>query len=182
MLACAAVAEDDLPPALAELFNKAVEAQKAGKLDTAEKAFLEVLSQGGRKAFVHNNLWIVYQQRGDHQRAVVQFREAVRLDANYAAPRVLMGTSLLALGRTREGAAALERAARLELARAYERSANFMGAVEQFRELQALAPRDPEYAYQLGRAYMRLSASCLEQLTRAAPGSARVNQSIAENL
>jgi predicted Zn-dependent protease len=27
-----------------------------------------------------------------------------------------------------------------------------------------------------------LSASCLEQLTRAAPGSARVNQSIAENL
>jgi Flp pilus assembly protein TadD len=191
MLACAAIAEDDLPPALVELFNKAVEAQKAGRLDTAEKAFLEVLSQGGRKAFVHNNLGIIYQQRGDHERAVAQFREAVRLDANYAPPRVLMGTSLLALGRTREATAALERAikiaprepaARLELARAYERSANFMGAVEQFRELRALAPRDPEYAYQLGRAYMRLSASCLEQLTQAAPGSARVNQAIAENL
>ena len=102
MLACAAIAEDDLPPALVELFNKAVEAQKAGRLDTAEKAFLEVLSQGGRKAFVHNNLGIIYQQRGDHERAVAQFREAVRLDANYAPPRVLMGTSLLALGRTAE--------------------------------------------------------------------------------
>jgi tetratricopeptide (TPR) repeat protein len=190
-VAAIAMAEDELPPALADLFSQGVEAQKKGKLDTAEKVFLEVLRQGGRKAFVYNNLGIVYQHRADHKRAIEQFREAGRLDATYAAPRVLLGSSLLALGRVREATAELENAvkinprepaARLELARAYERSGNFTGMVEQLRQLRESAPRDPEYAYQLGRAYMKLSGWCFQEILRVAPGSARVHQTLGETM
>jgi len=190
VVACATLTAQDLPPALTELFNKGVLAEKAGRLGEAEKAFLAVLAQGGKQAFVHNNLGIVYRERGDDERALAQFREAVRLDAKYAAPRVLMGSSLLALGRVKEAIRELEAAvkldprepsAHLELARAYARAGHLTGAVEQFRQLRQQAPRDPEYAYQLGRAYMKLSAWCIAEITRVAPDSARVYQMLAEN-
>jgi len=190
IVACVALGAQSLPPALTELFNKGVQAEKAGQLDAAEKAFLAVLEQGGKQAFVYNNLGIVYRERGDNERALVPFREAIRLNARYAAPRVLMGSSLLALGRVKEAAAELEAAvkidprepsARLELARAYARAGNLTGAVEQFRQLRQQAPGDPEYAYQLGRAHMKLSAWCIAEINRVAPGSARVEQILAEN-
>ncbi len=190
IVTCVALDAQSLPPALTELFNKGVQAEKAGQLEAAEKIFLAVLAQGGKQAFVYNNLGIVYRERGDNEHALAQFREAVRLDASYAAPRVLMGSSLLALGRVREAALELEAAvkndprepsARLELARAYARAGNMTGAVEQFRQLRQQASGDPEYAYQLGRAYMKLSAWCIAEITRVAPDSARVYQMLAEN-
>jgi tetratricopeptide (TPR) repeat protein len=190
MVACAGMAAQSLPPALTELFNRGVREKKVGQLDAAEKAFLAVLEQGGKQAFVYNNLGIVYYERRDYQRALAQFREAVRLDAKYAAPRVLMGSSLLGLGLVKEAVVELEAAvninprepaARLELARAHERAGNLSGAVEQFRQLRDLAPRNPEYAYQLGRAHMKLSAWCIREIARIAPDSARVYQTLAEN-
>ena len=167
-----------------------VEAQKAGQLDVAERAFLQVLRQGGKVAFVHNNLGIVYQMRGDHSKAIAQFREAVRLQPSYAAPYLLMGASLLALRKVPEATRELERAvklqpkeplARLQLARAYERGSNFRGVVEQFRALRELAPQEPEYAYQLGNAYLKLAGWCAQEIVRLNPRSARVYQMLGEN-
>ena len=179
-----------LPPALALVFEEGVHAEKAGRLDEAEKVFLRVLAQGGNAAFVYNNLGIVYQERGEHQRAVEQFREAIRRRPDYVAPRILLGASLLALGRTQESLRELERAAKLqpeeplarrELARAYEGAGDLRGVVEQYRILRQLAPKDPEWAYQLGRAYLKLAASCYQQLARVGPNSARAHQVAGEN-
>lgn len=178
-----------LSPALKEVFEEGVQAQKAGKLDEAEKAFLQVLRQGGKVAFVHNNLGIVYQQRRDYPQALEHFREAIRLDPGYPAPRVLMGATLLALGEVREATQALETAvklapreplARLELARAYERASNPMGMVDQLTVLRELAPQDPEFVYQLGSAYLRLSEGCFRQILEFNPRSARAYQMRAE--
>ena len=179
-----------LPAPLERLFMEGVEAQKAGQLDVAERAFLQVLRQGGKVAFVHNNLGIVYQMRGDHSKAIAQFREAVRLQPGYAAPHLLMGSSLLALRKVPEAIHELERAAklqpkepltRLQLANAYERTNNFRGVVEQFRALRELAPQEPEYAYQLGDAYLKLAGWCAREIVRLNPRSARVYQTLAEN-
>jgi tetratricopeptide (TPR) repeat protein len=182
--------QSSLPASLEELFSNGVKAQKSGQLDAAEKAFLEVLRQGGKVAFVYNNLGIVYQQRGDHPRALEHFRQAIRLQPDYAAPHTLMGASLLATGKTREAVLELERAVKLQpeeplshlqLARAYEQAGDPAGVVDQFRALRELAPQDPEYAYQLGNAYAKLSAWCYRQIQRLDPGSARVYQTLAEN-
>lgn len=190
MLVLARLAAAQLAPPLEALFREAVAAQKAGRLAEAEKLLLEVLARGGKLPFVYNNLGLVYQQRRDHERAAAQFREAVRLDPKYVAPRILLGASLLALGRARDAAAELEQAlkiaprepaARFHLARAYERQGDALAALDEWRRLVELAPAEPEYLYRLGRAYMRLSAWCLEELRRAPERSPRLYQMLGES-
>ena len=181
---------EDLPVALQAPFEEGVRALRAGKLDEAEAAFLRVLEQGGRLAYVHNNLGLVYQQRGQHEKAAAQFREAIRLDPRYGAPRLALGASLLALDAVPEAKAQLETAvkllpreplARLQLAQACERSSNWADAVDQYRALRELAPREPEYAYRLGRAYLALSEWSLRELRKLDPGSARLHQALGHN-
>jgi Flp pilus assembly protein TadD len=186
----APVPPQDLPARLREIFSEGVEAEKAGRLDAAEHAFLRVLRDGGKVAYVYNNLGTVYQQRGDHRRAIAQFREAIRLKPDYPAPHTLMGASLLALGDVSGATRELETAvklqprepwSRIELAKACDRAGKPAGAVEQFRILRDLYPGDPEYPYQLGRAYLKLSAWCLERIIKTNPHSVRVYQAMGEN-
>jgi len=182
------------PPALSapmqEVFNQGVEALQSGQLDSAEKAFLQVLKGGGRLPFVYNDLGIVYEERGEREQALAQFREAIRLDPNYVAPHVLMGSTLLAMSRFREAARELEVAVRLQpndplvhlqLAKAYRRGEDYPRVVEQFQALRDLAPQDPEYVYQTTRAYLDLSAWCFQQIAHLQPNSARAYQALGEN-
>jgi tetratricopeptide (TPR) repeat protein len=171
-------------------FERGVESLKAGRLEEAEAAFRRVLQQGGREAYVYNNLAIVHQQQGRHAEAVAECREAIRLDPAYPAPRVVMGGSLLALGRVAEAVTTLEAAVKLrpqerlsreQLARAYERAGRASAAVEQYRAVRDLAPTDPESAYQLGRAYLRLSEWAMQRLRDIDPGSARLYQALGHN-
>ncbi|HSD28068.1 MAG TPA: tetratricopeptide repeat protein [Vicinamibacteria bacterium] len=183
----AAEPAQDLPPALQAPFEEGVGALKAGKLDEAETAFRSVLAKGGRAAYVHNNLGIVLQERGQHEKAVAEFRAAIRLDAAYPAPRILLGSSLLALGRVSEARTTLERAvklapleplARLQLAKVLERAGDWTTAVEQYRVLKEMKPADPEYAYALGNAYLRLAQWSLKELGTLDGGQARLHQAM----
>jgi len=180
----------ELPAGLQASFDEGVRALKAGRLDEAESAFRAVLAQGGATAYVHNNLGIVYQERGQHSQAVTQLLEAIRLDPAYTAPRILLGASLLALGRVGEARAQLERAvqlapreplARVQLAKVCERAGDRVGAVEQYRALREMKPEEPEYAYQLGNAYLRLSEWCLKELRTLDTGQARLQQALGHN-
>jgi tetratricopeptide (TPR) repeat protein len=180
----------DLPEALRAPFEEGVRALKAGKLDEAEKAFRSVLEKGGATAYVRNNLGIVLQGQGRHEKAAAQFREAVRLDANYPAPRILLASSLLALGRVGEARTAAEQAvrrapkeplARLQLAKVLERAGDWTGVVDQYRVLVVMKPDDPESAYALGTAYLRLSQWSLERLGAVPGGRARLQQALGHN-
>jgi tetratricopeptide (TPR) repeat protein len=180
----------EMPPELQASFDEGVRALKAGRLDEAESAFRGVLARGGNLAYVHNNLGIVHQERGRHAKAITEFREAIRLDPTYVAPRILLGASLLALGRLSEAKLQLQRAvklapreplARLQLARADERGGDWASAVEQYRVLRDLVPQEPEYAYGLGNAYLRLSEWCLRELRSLDRGAARLQQALGHN-
>lgn len=180
----------DLPAALRAPFEAGVQALKDGRLEEAEAAFQRVLREGGRAAFVHNNLGIVHQRREEHEKASAAFREAIRLDPAYVAPRILLGSSLLALDRPAAAVTALEAAvklapreplARQQLARAYESAGRLPAAVEQYRKLRELAPSDAETAYQLGRAYLALADWSLTQLREVDPRSARLQQALGHN-
>jgi Flp pilus assembly protein TadD len=180
----------ELPAPLQASFDEGVRALKAGKLDEAEQAFGTVLAKGGAVAYVHNNLGIVYQERGQHEKAVTELREAIRLDPRYPAPRILLGASLLALGRVSEARTQLERVvklapreplARLQLAKICERGGDWAGAVEQYRVLREMKPDEPEYVYGLGNAYLHLSEWCLRELQALDAGSARLHQAQGHN-
>jgi len=180
----------ELPLALQAPFEEGVRALRAGRLDEAETAFRAVLAKGGETAYVHNNLGIVLQERGRHEKAVAEFRAAARLDPAYAAPRILVAASLLALGRVSEARTAAERAvkiapreplARLQLAKVLERASDWTGAVEQYRALREVKPDEPEYVYALGNAYLRLSEWSLRELGTLEGGQARLHQAMGHN-
>ena len=88
--------------------------------------------------------------------ALARFREAVRLAPSDARARVLLGTALLDRGKVFE-------------------------ALRNLRKAAELVPNDPEYAYQLGRAYQRVSEWSVERMRAADPESARLYLTLGES-
>ena len=179
-----------LPPQLEQQFETCVQAQKAGKLDMAEKCLLDLIAKGGKASFVLNNLGIVYQQKSEHNRAIARFREAISLEEDYGAPHYLLGISLLAIGRDSGAVSELARAvqllpeknrARIALAQAYERTGDLLGAVDERTAVSDAHPQDPEPLYQLARAHQKLAALCFERMKQVNPASARVYQVLGES-
>jgi Tfp pilus assembly protein PilF len=179
----------DLPPALASRFAAGVAALQGGSLDQAEAAFRAVLRDGGDRAFVHHNLGIVLQRRGQHAAAVGEFHRASALDPAFGPARLLAGSSLIALGRPAEARIDLERAVRLmpreiaahlQLADACERTGRIACLTESYRAVVALAPDDPEYGYRLGKAYLRLSQHTYERIRAIDPEAARLSQALGQ--
>lgn len=187
LLAAPGLRAQALAPALATRFSEGVEALKSGQLDRAEAAFRDVLARGGDRAFVHHNLGIVHQQRNRHEAALAAFRAAARLDPAFGPARLLAGSSLLALGRAREAVTELERAVRLlpgekaahlQLADACERVGDVPCLTRESRVLAGLSPSDPEFAYRLGKAYLRLAEWSYTRIRAIDPNSARLSEAL----
>jgi predicted Zn-dependent protease len=186
-VASARQAPQDLPPALATRFSEGVAALSAGQLDSAESAFRAVIRDGGDRAFVRHNLGIVLQQRGRDADALVEFRAASRLDPGFGPSHLLAGASLLALGQAKAAVAELglasklmprEPAAHLQRADACERINDVLCLADEYRALVELSPDSPEYAYRLGKAYLRLSQWAHERIQTIDPRSARLSQAL----
>ena len=177
------------PPAPDANLAAGVEALKSGDLDGAERVFSEALRQGVKSPLVFHNLGVIAQQRGNHTLAISRFRQAIALQPEYAPSRLLLGVSLLALGKNADATSELQRAARsmpkepqahLQLAKAYEASENWIAAVEELQKLVNLDPQEAEYSYLLGRAWTRLSAWSYQRLARLNPDSARLHQALGQ--
>jgi Tfp pilus assembly protein PilF len=186
-LAPAGTAAQDLSPALAARFNEGVAALSAGQLEQAESAFRAVIAADGDRAFVRHNLGIALQRRGRHTDALAEFRTAIRLDPTFGPSRLLAGASLLALGQPKAAVAELGRAAELmprepavhlQRADACERINDVVCLTDEYRALVNLAPTNPEYAYRLGKAYLRLSQWSHTRIQSIDPRAARLSQAL----
>lgn len=177
----------DLPPGLAARFSEGVAALKSGQLGSAEAAFRAVIREGGDRAFVRHNLGIVLQQRGRHADALAEFRSATRLDPGFGPSYLLAGASLLALGRIKAAVAELgvaaelmprEPAVHLQRADACERLKDVVCLTDEYRVLVELSPNDPEYAYRLAKAYLRVSQWAHTRIQAVDPSAARLSQAL----
>jgi Flp pilus assembly protein TadD len=182
--------EESLPSSEAALIASGVQALKSGDVDNADRIFNDALHRGIKHPLILHNLGVIAQERGNHQLAVTRFHQALLMQPNYGPARLLLGSSLLALGKNSEathelGRAVLlmpkEPAARLELAKAYEAQEKWVEAVDQLQQLTRLAPENQEYSYQLGKALTKLSAWSLEEISRANPDSARLHQALGQD-
>ena len=182
-------AQQDLPPAIENRLAAGVDALKAGDLETAEKIFADAAHQGVKHPLVYHNLGIIAQQKADHQEAVTRFREALALQPEYGPSRLLLGVSLLALGKNSESTRELKHAvslmpeqpqSHLQLAKAYEASGDWLSAAKQLQRVVELAPREPEYSYQLARAWTKLSGWSYQQIQHLDPKSARLQQGLGQ--
>jgi tetratricopeptide (TPR) repeat protein len=185
----AGAAAQQPPPTQGTSLAAGVEALKSGDLDTAETVFSDALRKGVKSALVFHNLGVIAQQRGNHVLAINRFRQAIALQPAYAPSRLLLGVSLLTLGKNPEAIAELQRAARsmpqesqahLQLAKAYEASDNWMAAVEELQKLVNLDPQNAEYSYLLGRAWTKVSAWSYQRLAHLNPDSARLHQALGQ--
>jgi Tfp pilus assembly protein PilF len=181
------VAQEALPPAVEAKITAAVHELQSGDLDSAENAFSQVLRQGIKHPLIYHNLGIIASLRRNHAQAVTRFRQALALQPDNASSRLLLGMSLLALGKNAEAVRELKRAAalspqepqaHLQLARAYEAMEDWIAAVQEFQKLVQLAPQEPEYSYQLWRAWTKLSDWSYRQIIKFHPNSARVPQAL----
>ena len=188
-LGCLEFAQESVPPTIENKIASGVALLKAGDLDNAERAFNSLLTQGVKSALVFHNLGVIAQQRGKHQEAITRFRDALHLQPNYGPSRLLLGSSLLAVGQIAGAIGELKRAialiptepaARLELAKAYEARDDWFSAVEQLRKLVSLVPDNAEYSYQLGKASTKLSGWALSQIQLENPNSARLHQALGQ--
>jgi Flp pilus assembly protein TadD len=55
-----------------------------------------------------------------------------------------------------------------------------MAAVQEYRNLVQLAPQEPEYSYQLGTAWAKLSGWSYSQITSINPDSVRLQQALGQ--
>jgi tetratricopeptide (TPR) repeat protein len=175
-------------PAENEL-SSGVQAIKAGDLDRAEKIFEAALRRGDRSPLVLHNLGVIAQGRGNHQLAVKRFREVIAAQPNYGPARLLLGSSLLVLGKNQEAITQLQRASKLmpdqpavelELAKAYKASEQWTKAVQSLQQLADSSPDNVEYSYQLLKALTHLSGWSLQEIARLNPDSARLHQALGQ--
>jgi len=166
-----------------------VQALTAGDLETAQKFLNQALQQGIKFPIVFHNLGVIAQERRNHAQAVAWFRKSLALNPHYGPSRLLLGSSLLFLGKSNDAVRELklavrsmphEPAAHLQLARAYESTDRWMLAVDELQKLMVLAPDNAEYAYQLGKALAKLSGWSLQELSRVNPSSARLQQALGQ--
>ncbi len=107
-----AMGEEDLPSPLQDLHTRGVQALEAGRFQKAQQAFEKILEAGGKIVSVHHNLGIAQQRQGRHKEALSQFREALRLDPNFAHSIAARGLSLLSIGEASRAIGELEGAVR----------------------------------------------------------------------
>lgn len=180
------------PPATASenFIAQGTQALKEGRLDEAEKFFLEAQRRSGKSPAIIHNLGVIEQQRGNHPKAALLFRDVIRLQPDYGAAHLLLGISLTALRKEAEALQSLNRAARflssepevrLPLAKAYERLDAWFSVIAQYQLLSTQEPQNAEYAYQLGRAYNKLAEWSQLEIIRVNPHAARIHQSLGQN-
>jgi tetratricopeptide (TPR) repeat protein len=183
------LSQEKLPPSVETQMAAGVQALKSGDLDTAEKVFSDALRHGVKHPLVFHNLGVIAQQRGLHHQAIAWFREAILLQPDFGPTRLLLGSSLLAVGKNSEAIHELRRAvslmpeqpeAHLQLARAYEGAENWIGAAREFQKLVELNPQEPEYHYRLGKSWTKVSQQSYQQIGRLNPDAARLHQALGQ--
>jgi tetratricopeptide (TPR) repeat protein len=195
LVPCAAMAQGDAsrtpgPSRMEQHFAAAQQAQKKGDYPTAEREYRAVLSIEPTFAEVHMNLGLVYQLQDRIPAAIAEFRRALKLKPVLAGANFFLGADLCKLGQGKEAIPYLKSAARKAperpdiwswLATAEDSAGEIHEEVVTLHKALTVHSHDVDLLYQLGRAYERLGKDEAAALQRAAPGSSRAEQLLAES-
>jgi tetratricopeptide (TPR) repeat protein len=173
--------------------HRAAEALKANDPQTAIKEFDAVLSLDPKNAEAHSNRGAVMLLQGDCKTASQDFRAALAVDPRLAKARAMLGMCEQRLGQpdARELLESsfpklkeknLRTQVGMELVGIYFQSGDLDRAAATTQSLVDLNPDNPDVLYLGQLVYSELADDTLNKLTIIAPGSARMQQVIAEHL
>jgi len=179
--------------AIRDHLRKAAEYLKANDQDSAVKEFEVVLALDPKNADAYANLGVVAFFRRDYQKAAQYLGKALAIDPSLAKTQALLGICERRLGKPSAQALleksfprlkdkSLQSQAGLELANIYYQQGNLDRAASVMRSLVDLDADNVEILYMAQRVYSELAENTLNKLALLAPGSARMQQVIAERL
>jgi len=173
--------------------TKAAAYLKSNDTDSASTELNAVLAIDPKNAEALANLGVIAFFRRDYQEASKYLRKALTSDPTLVKTEALLGICERRLGQP-SAVALLEKSfpalkdkpmrveVGLELANIYYQQGDLDGAADTMRSLVDLEPDNVEILYMAQRVYSDLADDTLNKLAIIAPGSARMQQVIAERL
>jgi tetratricopeptide (TPR) repeat protein len=194
--AFAAFAAQNASPGSAEVrehLRKAFEFLKANDANSAVKEFDAVLALDPRNSEAYANLGVIAFVQRDYPNAAQYLRKALAIDPSLVKTEALLGICERRMGQN-SGQALLEKSfpklkdkklqiqVGMELAGIYYQQGNLDRAASVMRDLVDIDPDNVEILYLAQQIYSDLADDTLNKLAILAPGSARMQQVIAERL
>lgn len=194
--AFAAFAAQNASPGSAEVrehLRKAFEFLKANDANSAVKEFDAVLALDPKNSEAYANLGVIAFVQRDYPNAAQYLRKALAIDPSLVKTEALLGICERRMGQA-SGQALLEKSfpklkdkklqiqVGMELAGIYYQQGNLDRASSVMRELVEIDPDNVEILYLAQQIYSDLADDTLNKLAILAPGSARMQQVIAERL
>jgi tetratricopeptide (TPR) repeat protein len=173
--------------------RRAAEDLKANDTNSAIQEFDAVLALDPKNAEANANLGVIAFFQRDYQNASKYLGNALAVDPSLTKTQALLGICQRRLGRS-SGQALLEKSfpklkdknlkiqVGLELAGIYSQEGNIDRTASVMQSLVDIDPDNVEILYMAQRVYFDLADDTLNKLAILAPGSARMQQVIAERL
>lgn len=179
--------------AVQDHLHKAESYLKANDQDAAKRELQAVLAIDPNNAEAHANLGVVAFSQHDCQTASPHFRKALEIQPSLTKTQALLGICAKRLGDPAARALlensfaklkdkALRLQAGMELAGLYDEQGDAGGTASVMRTLVNLDPDNVDVLFMAQRVYRELADDTLNKLALLAPGSARMQQVIAERL
>jgi Tfp pilus assembly protein PilF len=173
--------------------SRAEAALRANDQETAVREFRSVLAINPKNAAALTNLGVMEFFRGDCANATKDLSRAVALTPSLDKARALLGVCQKRIGdaaaqKNLETAFAQLKDVKLrtrigmELAGLYQQAGDLEHVASTMGALVAINPENPDILYFAQRTYSELADSTLDKLAVVGPGSARMQQVIAERL
>ena len=171
-------------------FAVAQKAQHDQDYVTAEHEYQAVIAIAPGFAEAHMNLGLVYQLQDQPAKAMPEFLSALKLKPDLVGANFFLGIDDCRLGDGGKAIPYLNAAIHsdpnrtdtwLWLATAQEMTGQFQAEVATLDRVLQTRPKDVDALYRLGTAYEKLGKQEVARLEKAAPGSSRSEQLLAES-
>jgi len=173
--------------------QRAEAALRSNDLDTATREFRAVLASDPRNVEANANLGVIAFGKGEFRVASENFRKALAVQPSLTKAAALLGIcekrlgdpsaqKLLEKSFAKRSDSQLRTQVGLELAELYEHNGDLEHTASVMGVLVGLNPESPDILYYAQRSYSELADDTLNKLAIVAPGSARMQQVIAERL
>jgi tetratricopeptide (TPR) repeat protein len=178
----------DVPPITIEPLARARDLVREGRIDEAIALYCDIITDHPNNLKARNNLGLLYDGLGQHERALEQFESARAIDPDNVSVISNLGGALIGMGRFEEAERELRRAMKLDLENVdvranlgilYFRRGQYVQAEN---ELRLVCEKDLENAHAFfyrGEALNRLgkvdkAIEVMERAVRLQPSNARI--------
>jgi tetratricopeptide (TPR) repeat protein len=176
-------------PAIAQQFQLATEAMRAGNLEQAGDGFAEILKHAPTFAEAFLNLGLVREEQGRHREAIADFQKALQLKPRLRGASLFLGISEYRTNLLEASVAALQKETSISpkdptawmwLGIVALEKGDGDEAVQALDQAAKLAPDNVDILYHRGRAHLFVSNDSYARMFKADPKSWRVRQLLAE--